>query len=53
MEEQNSVDLAWELLMRPEYDKLRNCIHCDEEESLRFRALVVNAVMATGEFIFY
>ena len=45
--EQNSVDLAWDLLMRPEYDQLRACICCDEDEFFRFRSLVVNSVMAT------
>jgi hypothetical protein len=45
--EQNSVDLSWALLMEPEYEKLRNCICCNEEEYSRFRSLVVNSVMAT------
>jgi hypothetical protein len=40
-----TVDLAWSLLM--EYDKLRACICCDDEEFTRFRSLVVNSVMAT------
>lgn len=31
-----------------EYDKLRACICCDEEEFTRFRSFVVNSVMATG-----
>jgi hypothetical protein len=41
----SSVDLAWSLLM--EYDKLRACICCNDEEFTRFRSLVVNSVMAT------
>eukprot|EP00934_Nitzschia_sp_Nitz4_P002415 Nitzschia sp. Nitz4//scaffold346_size17405//10631//14100//NITZ4_008831-RA/size17405-augustus-gene-0.10-mRNA-1//1//CDS//3329548653//2410//frame0 len=45
--EQNSVDLAWEILMRPEYSDLRACIYADESELKRFRQLVVNMVMAT------
>lgn len=45
--QQNSVELAWELLMKPEYEKLRSCICVDQDEFARFRALVVNAVMAT------
>lgn len=45
--EQNSVDLAWGLLMKPNYDQLRSCICCDKEEFDRFRSLVVNSVMAT------
>lgn len=45
--EQNSVDLAWELLAKPDYDKLRVCLCKDSEEFSRFRSLVVNSVMAT------
>jgi hypothetical protein len=45
--EQNSVDLAWELLMKPEYMDLRACIYNSRKEFQRFRQLVVNAVMAT------
>ena len=45
--EQHSVDLAWKLLTSSEYDQLRMCICCDEEEFQRFRSLVVNSVMAT------
>jgi len=45
--EQNSVTLAWKLLMRPEYKDLRSCIYSNESELKRFRQLVVNTVMAT------
>jgi hypothetical protein len=45
--EQNSVDLAWELLMEPGFKDLRDCIYADQDELDRFRQLVVNAVMAT------
>ena len=45
--EQNSVDLAWELLMEPTYADLRACIYTNQSELERFRQLVVNAVMAT------
>ena len=45
--EQNSVDLAWDLLMEPAYDSLRACIYKTQEELERFRHLVVNSVMAT------
>lgn len=45
--EQNSVDLAWEMLMGEEYTALRSCIYTTEEELKRFRQLVVNTVMAT------
>ena len=45
--EQNSVDLAWEVLMSPDYGDLRACIYSTEDELRRFRQLVVNTVMAT------
>ena len=45
--EQNSVDIAWNLLMKPRYKDLRACIYTSQEELDRFRQLVVNAVMAT------
>ena len=45
--EQNSIDLAWELLMEPQYSELRSCIYTTNEELTRFRQLLVNAVMAT------
>ena len=35
--EQNSVDLAWDLMMRPEYEQLRNCMCYNEDEFVRFR----------------
>lgn len=45
--EQNSIDLAWELLMKEEYSDLRCTICGTNAEFARFRQLVVNAVMAT------
>ena len=45
--EQNSVDLAWQLLMEDDYGALRSCIYTNTAELQRFRQLVVNAVMAT------
>jgi hypothetical protein len=45
--EQNSVDLAWDLLMGEDFIDLRRCIYQTESEFKRFRQLVVNAVMAT------
>jgi 3'5'-cyclic nucleotide phosphodiesterase len=45
--EQNSVDLAWELLMADEFADLRNTIYATQDEAKRFRQLVVNTVMAT------
>jgi class 3 adenylate cyclase len=45
--EQNSVDLAWNMLLHPRYQELRRCIYGTQEELGRFRQLVVNVVMAT------
>jgi len=45
--EQNSVYIAWRLLMEPSYEALRACIFSNDEERKRFRQLVVHAVMAT------
>jgi 3'5'-cyclic nucleotide phosphodiesterase/Adenylate and Guanylate cyclase catalytic domain len=45
--EQNSVDVAWRVLMEDAFVGLRNCIFPNLEEKQRFRQLVVNAVMAT------
>jgi hypothetical protein len=48
--EQNSVDLAWNLLMDPEYEALQDTIFGNNDEFKRFRKLVVNVVMATDIF---
>jgi hypothetical protein len=45
--EQNSLELAWKLLMDDRYRDLRSAIYTTEAELQRFRALLVNAVMAT------
>jgi hypothetical protein len=45
--EQNSVDIAWHLLMEADYKDLRACIYKSQAELDRFRQLVVNSVMAT------
>ena len=45
--EQNSLDLSWSLLMRPEYKELRETLCTTKDEWARFRALTVNSVMAT------
>ena len=45
--EQNSVDVAWVLLMSDKYKGLRSCIYTNTSELARFRQLIVNAVMAT------
>ena len=48
--EQNSVDIAWELLMDPAFENLQRCIFSSKSELLRFRQLLVNLVMATDIF---
>jgi hypothetical protein len=45
--EQNSVVLAWNLLMESRFELLRNSLCATQDEVKRFRQLVVNAVMAT------
>ncbi|KAL7567071.1 hypothetical protein ACA910_002795 [Epithemia clementina (nom. ined.)] len=45
--EQNSVELAWNLLMDDRFRNLRCAIYATEAELKRFRQLVVNSVMAT------
>lgn len=48
--EQNSVDVAWNLLMDPNFTALRHTIYSNEHELRRFRKLVVNCLMATDIF---
>jgi hypothetical protein len=45
--EQNSLDLAWNTLMEPQYTELRAAIFTNDSERGRFRQLVVNSVLAT------
>jgi len=40
MTQQNSFDLVWEELMKPDYDKLQDCI--GKEEFPRLRSIVIN-----------
>ncbi|CAJ1963472.1 unnamed protein product [Cylindrotheca closterium] len=48
--EQNSIDLAFEMLASPCYSDLVSCICADEMEYKRLRQLIVNCVMATDIF---
>lgn len=48
--EQNSVDIAWDTLLEPQYGALRSCIYSDTTELVRFRQLVANTVLATDIF---
>lgn len=45
--EQNSLCLAWSLLLDPRYEELRHTIYTTNAELKRFRQLLVNCVMAT------
>jgi hypothetical protein len=45
--EQNSLDIAWDVLMQDCFEDLRRVIYTTEEEFCRFRQLLVNSVMAT------
>jgi hypothetical protein len=45
--EQNSIHLAWSLLMTDPYKDLRRVIYTTQDEFKRFRQLVVNIVLAT------
>lgn len=45
--EQNSIDVAWNLLLQEEYKDFRCAICATKDELLRFRQLVINIVMAT------
>jgi class 3 adenylate cyclase len=45
--EQNSVAVAWKLLMSDAYRDLRACIFRNSHEKSRFRELIVDAVLAT------
>ena len=48
--EANSTDLAWDQLMVPKFKELRECLYSNTTELLRFRALIVNTVLATDIF---
>ena len=48
--EQNSMDLAWKLLMDDSYRNLRRAIYTTKAGLTRFRQLLVNSVMATDIF---
>lgn len=48
--EQNSLDLAWNVLMQDRFAELRRTLFGDEATLLRFRQLIVNVVLATDIF---
>ena len=41
------MDIAWDVLMQDCFEDLRRVIYADKEEFVRFRQILVNAVMAT------
>lgn len=45
--EQNSIDLAWALLMEERFEPFRKAIYSTTSELKRFRQLVVNTILAT------
>jgi len=45
--EQNSLDIAWQMLMEDRFTELRGTLFATQAELQRFRELVVNSVMAT------
>jgi len=48
--EQNSIDIAWRLLMDDQFKELRSSIYSNEEELRHFRSILVNSTMATDIF---
>ena len=48
--EQNSLEIAWTLFMSDQFQELRQCLFCTQQEMARFRQVVVNVVMATDIF---
>ena len=45
--EQNSIDVAWNLLMEDKFSDFREAIYSTREEFQRFRQLLVNTILAT------
>jgi len=48
--EQNSLDIAWDMLMHDRFEKLRKFIFATKSAMMRFRQLIVNVVLATDIF---
>jgi 3'5'-cyclic nucleotide phosphodiesterase len=49
-QEQNSVAVGWEVLMRPEFSEIREAIYHTKDELTRFRQIIVRQVIATEIF---
>jgi hypothetical protein len=48
--EQNSLDIAWDILMSEEFEDLRATLFATRADLLRFRQVIVNIVLATDIF---
>jgi hypothetical protein len=48
--EQNSLDIAWDILMSEEFEELRATLFATRADLLRFRQVIVNIVLATDIF---
>ena len=48
--EQHSLNIAWTILMRPEFSELRATLFSTRSQLLRFRQILVNIVLATDIF---
>jgi CheY-like chemotaxis protein len=48
--EQNSLDIAWDVLMSEEFKELRATLFATRADLLRFRQVIVNNVLATDIF---
>jgi hypothetical protein len=48
--EQNSLDIAWDLLMSDQFEDLRACLFSNQAELTRFHQVLVNVVLATDIF---
>lgn len=48
--EQNSLDIAWNVLMSDDLESLRRTMFTDKTDLMRFRQVIVNIVLATDIF---
>jgi 3'5'-cyclic nucleotide phosphodiesterase len=48
--EQNSLELAWNMLMKDEYKLLRESMFATRADMMRFRQVMINVVLATDIF---
>jgi 3'5'-cyclic nucleotide phosphodiesterase len=48
--EQNSLEIAWNLLMEDDYEELRSVMFCTNDDMMSFRQVLINVVLATDIF---